>query len=98
MESLDLPMRFGAALVVFGLLALFLWLLRRYRDRYLYGIGMGNGSADPVIQLRGEINLGLRQRVVLLRVEGRSLVLAVGPDRIHPLGEWEAKEPAHASA
>jgi len=94
MESLDLPMRFGAALVVFGLLALFLWLLRRYRDRYLYG----NGSADPVIQLRGEINLGLRQRVVLLRVEGRSLVLAIGPDRIHPLGEWEVKEPSHASA
>jgi len=94
MEALDLPMRFGAALVVFGLLALFLWLLRRYRDRYLYG----SGSANPAIELCGEINIGLRQRLVLVHVEGRSLVLAVGPDRIQPLGEWVAQGQSDAGA
>jgi flagellar biogenesis protein FliO len=94
MDASDLPMRFGAALLVFGLLAAFLWLLRRYRDRYLYG----GGSADPAIQMRGEINLGLRQRIVLVHVEGRSLVLAVGPDRIQPIGDWGVPEVSDAGA
>jgi flagellar biogenesis protein FliO len=94
MDALDLPMRFGAALLVFGLLAAFLWLLRRYRDRYLYG----GGSVDPAILMRVEINLGLRQRLVLVHVEGRSLVLAVGPDRIQPVGEWAVPEVSDAGA
>lgn len=87
-------MRFGAAIVVFGLLVAFLWLLRRNRDRYLYG----SGSANPAIQLRGEVNFGLRQRLVLVHAEGRSLVLAVGPDRIQPVGEWAVPEVSDAGA
>lgn len=87
-------MRFGAAIIVFGLLAAFLWLLRRNRDRYLYG----SGSVNPAMQLRGEINFGLRQRLVLVHVEGRSLVLVVGPDRIQPVGEWAVPEASDAGA
>jgi flagellar biogenesis protein FliO len=94
MDASDLSMRFGAALLVFGLLAAFLWLLRRYRDRYLYG----SSSVDPAIRMCGEINLGLRQRLVLVHVEGRSLVLAVSPDRIQPVGEWAVPEVTDAGA
>lgn len=83
--------RLGAIALVLALLAGFLWLLRRYRDRYLYG----SVESSRSLVLRGELNLGLRQRLVHVHVEGRSLVLAVSADRIQPVSEWPVVESPH---
>jgi flagellar biogenesis protein FliO len=80
--------RLLAVVLVLGLLALSLFLLRRYRDRYLYG----SQATDPAIKVCGELNLGIRQRVVLVHVEGRSLVLAVMADKVDVLAEWPVPE------
>jgi flagellar biogenesis protein FliO len=73
---------------VFACLGLFLWLLRRYRRVWLHGAG----RHDPKFDLQGELQVGIRQRVVLVKVEGRSLVLSVTPDRIGLLAEWPCKQ------
>jgi flagellar biogenesis protein FliO len=80
--------RLLVVVLVLGLLALCLFLLGRYRDRYLYG----SQATNPAIKVSGELNLGIRQRVVLLHVEGRSLVLAVMADKVEVLAEWPVPE------
>jgi flagellar biogenesis protein FliO len=78
--------RLLAVILVFGLLAGVLWVLRRNRDRYLYGFR----SSNPALVMSGELHLGIRQRLVLVHVEGRSLVVAVSPDRIQAVAQWGA--------
>lgn len=67
----------GSLAVVFGALAVVLYALRRWQGARLAG------GAD--IQCVGALALGARERVVLVRVHGRELLVGVAPGRVETL-------------
>ena len=77
-------------LLVLALIPLVLWSLKR-----LQTIRPAGGGASP-LEVRAQLALGARERVVLLRVEGRMLVLGVTPQQVTLLAEADAGELSHA--
>ncbi len=78
-------------LIVLGVFAALVWGLKRSRALNL------TGSAQ--LEVLGGLSFGMRDRVVLVRAEGRRVLLAVGPNGISALSEWgdETAVPANAS-
>ena len=71
-------------LLVIGLLAVVLYLLRRFQPGAL-----GSGRQ---IQLIESLATGSRQRVVLIRVRDKDLLLGVSLQQITTLAEWPAAQ------
>ncbi len=76
-------MLLGLGLIV-GLLIASLHLLKR--------LGAGTGSAAGLIRLRGATAVGPRERVVLVEVADKVLVLGVAPGRVTPLHTLDAAD------
>lgn len=76
-------MLFGLA-VVLALLFGILWLLKR--------LGMNRGGAGGELKVLGAASVGARERVVMVEVAGRVLVLGVAPGRVNALSEFDAAE------
>jgi flagellar protein FliO/FliZ len=70
--------------VVIGLLYASLHVLKR--------LGAGTGNAAGLIKVRGATAVGPRERVVLVDVAGKVLVLGVTPGRITPLHTLDAAD------
>ncbi|CAG1005176.1 Flagellar protein FliO [Methylophilaceae bacterium] len=69
-------------LVVLGVMLLIAWLFKRYAP------GMGqNGSVARII---GGVNLGNRERVVVIEVADRWLVVGVAPGQVNGIANLEA--------
>lgn len=77
-------------LLVLGVFAALVWGLKRSRALNL------SGSAQ--LEVLGGLSFGMRDRVVLVRAEGRRVLLAVGPNGISALSEWGDEAAAQASA
>jgi flagellar protein FliO/FliZ len=76
---------FFALALVLGLLFVCVWLLRKLNGR--------NGvSIAGKMRIVGGIALGMRERIVLLQVGTKQLVLAVTPGRIETLAVLEGEE------
>lgn len=84
----------AAFVVVMAALAAFLWLLGRYRNRFL---AAGPGVAG-VMHVAAELPVGLRQRLLLVKVGSRALVLAVNGDAVALLAQWQDTEEQEAAA
>lgn len=69
---------------VLFLLFLFLWALRWLKPRYLYGEQRHN----PKLILEAELQLGMRQRLVLIKTDDRHLIVALDHDRIQLIDSW----------
>lgn len=77
--------------VVLALIPLVLWGLRKLQN-------VRPGGAGPALQLAGQLALGARERVVLVRVGERLLVLGVTPQQVALLAEADpAAAPAAAA-
>lgn len=72
-------------LVVLGLLAAAVWLLRRYMP-----LQRGEGALKVVAGL----TLGARERLVLVEADGARLLLGVAPGRVQTLHVFEATDKA----
>lgn len=79
-----------ALLVVFGALAAFFLLLRRF--------GMGAGLASRHLKVLGGVSLGARERVVVVQAGSKQLVLGVSPGRIETLCVLEGEERMQAES
>ena len=55
-------------------------------------LGAGTGNAAGLIKVRGATAVGPRERVVLVDVAGKVLVLGVTPGRITPLHTLDAAD------
>jgi len=71
-------------LAVLTLLFLFLWALRWLKPRYLYGEQHNN----PKLTLEAELQLGIRQRLVLIKTDDRYLIVALDHDKIQLIDSW----------
>jgi len=78
-----LQMFLGLALIL-GLLYATLLFLKRF--------GAGAGSGANLLKVRGAAPVGPRERVVLVEVAGKVLVLGVAPGRITQLHTLDAAE------
>ena len=67
--------------VVLGAIPASLWLLRRLQDL------RPGGSAPRAMEIASQIALGPRERVVVLRLAGRELVLGVTAQQVTLLAE-----------
>lgn len=81
-NSMDWLSMASSFLLVIGLLAVVLYLLRRFQPGAL-----GSGRQ---IQLIESLATGSRQRVVLVRVRDKDLLLGVSLQQINTLAEWPA--------
>lgn len=75
----------GGLLLVLGVFAALVWGLKRSRALNL------SGSAQ--LEVMGGLSFGMRDRVVLVRAEQRRVLLAVGPNGISALSEWDEGTP-----
>jgi flagellar biogenesis protein FliO len=71
-------------LAVLSLLFLFLWVLRFLKPRYLYG----EQHQNPKLKLEAELQLGSRQRLVLIKTDNRHLIVALDHDKIQLIDSW----------
>lgn len=83
-NSMDWLSMASSFLLVIGLLAVVLYLLRRFQPGAL-----GGGRQ---IQLIESLATGSRQRVVLVRVRDKDLLLGVSLQQITTLAEWPAAQ------
>ncbi|WP_374260991.1 flagellar biosynthetic protein FliO [Zoogloea sp.] len=81
LTSSALQMFLGLGLVI-GLLVVSLHVLKR--------LGAGKGGGAGLIKLRGAASVGPRERVVLVEVADKVLVLGVAPGRVTPLHTLDA--------
>jgi flagellar protein FliO/FliZ len=84
-SGFDFVRLIGSFLLVLGLLALVLWGLRRVQSR-----GGFAGVAKRQMQVVESLSLGPRQKIVLVRVGTRELVLGVTPTSISALDHQTA--------
>lgn len=73
----------GLGLII-GILVLGLYLLRR--------AGLARPQAGRLLQVRGSVAVGPRERVVLVEVGERVLVLGVAPGRVNALDSLDVNE------
>jgi len=76
---------FGAFLLVLAVLGSFLWGLGKYRTRFMPGLR----PAITQLQIDSELVLGLRQRLIVVKVEQRLMVLSVTPETIGLIAQWQ---------
>ena len=84
-SGLDVARLIGSFVLVLGLLALVLWGLRRVQSR-----GGFAGVAKRQMHVVESLSLGPRQKIVLIRVGTRELVLGVTPTSISALDHQAA--------
>ena len=83
-NSLDWVSMISSFLLVIGLLAVVLHLLKRFQP--------GGLATGRQIQLLESLGTGARQKVVLVRVRDKDLLLGVSVNQINTLAEWPAAE------
>jgi len=71
-------------LAVLSLLFFFLLALRWFKPRYLYG----EQHHNPKLKLEAELQLGLRQRLVLIKTDNRHFVVALDQYKIQLIDSW----------
>lgn len=74
-------MMFGLALVL-AVMALVAWLIKRMLP--------GAGGQNSAVRIVGGVSVGSRERVVVLEVAGRWLVVGVAPGQVSAIANLEA--------
>lgn len=74
-----------AVAIVFGLLGLFAWLLRRGSWRLA-----GGRTAGSALTIETAVSLGERRSLVIVAVEGRRLLLGLAPGQVSLVTELQA--------
>ncbi len=84
LSAMDM-LRFAASLVlVFCLLGGLLWALKRMQS------GVRSGAGVRQLQVIEAVSVGPRQKIALVRVGGREVLVGVSPTQLTALGSWPA--------
>jgi flagellar biosynthetic protein FliO len=90
-DWLSFTLSFG---LVIALLGLTLWGMKRFGRMQLH-----NQSGQRAIVLIDSMNLGVRQRIVLVEADGQRMLIGVTPQSITGLGHWSKDQaPSFAEA
>jgi flagellar protein FliO/FliZ len=76
----------GSLLLVLGLLGGLLWGLKRMQA----GVSLSGGVRQ--LQVIEAVSVGPRQKIVLVRVGGREVLVGVSPTQLTALGTWPASK------
>ena len=71
-------------IIVLGLLAAATWLIRR--------LGLSKTASAPTVKIIGGINVGNRERILVVEVADQWIVVGVAPGRINALSTMERQE------
>ena len=89
MESLRV---IGSLILVFGLMGAVLWGLRRMQGRIARLVP---GRRLQIVESKG---VGARQKIALIRVDDREMLVAISPTQINALGQWWTSSAAAPAA
>lgn len=84
LSSANLLQMFGSLLLVVLLILALAWFLRRLQDQV--------GANATAIKLVGGLNLGGKEKVVLIEVAGKTLLVGVAPGSVMPIDLGVAAE------
>jgi flagellar biogenesis protein FliO len=85
MESFAILSEFGSIFFVFSLLAFALFLLKKFQPIFPNGKSIG----DSNLVLEAQLNLGFRQKVLLVNAGKKVMVLAVTNEKIFLIESWD---------
>jgi flagellar protein FliO/FliZ len=77
-------------IVVLGLLAGALWVLKR--------VGGGRLAAGSVVKIVGGVSVGNRERVMVVEVAGQWIVIGVAPGQVSKLADMPRQEQQQGTA
>lgn len=87
MDMWELVKMLTSLALVFGLMGLLLWGLRRMQQRLQIP-----GMAGRRIRVIDSLSIGARQKIVLIEVDNQRLVVGVTPQQMSSLGQWPATD------
>jgi len=74
--------------VVLGVMMLVAWLVKRFMP--------GVGTQNSAVRIVGGVNVGARERVVVLEIAGRWIVVGVGAGQVSSIANLEPSTPLSA--
>ena len=77
-------------MIVLGLIGAFAWLMKRFNHSKIGG--------HSVAKIVGGVNLGSRERLVVVELAGHWIVTGVTPGNINSLGSFKISEMEHTSS
>ena len=77
----------ASMLLVLGLLAALLWMLKRMKDLQIQHKG------PPMLQVLETISVGPRQKMALVRVGAHQVLVGMTASQFTALGQWEDPGP-----
>jgi flagellar protein FliO/FliZ len=86
LSAMDMLRFAGSLVLVLGLLGGLLWALKRMQT------GVRPGGTLRQLQVIEAVSVGPRQKVALVRVGTREVLVGISPAQITALGSWPAAE------
>lgn len=83
MSMWELVKMLAGLVLVFGLMVLLLWVLRRMQQRLQI-----QGSARRGIRLIDTLSVGARQKIVVIEMDNQRLMVGITPQQMSSLGQW----------
>jgi flagellar protein FliO/FliZ len=84
LSGMDMLRFAGSLVLVVGLLGGLLWGLKRLQS------GVRPGGGVRLLQVLEAVSVGPRQKIALVRVGGRDVLVGVSPTQLTALGSWPA--------
>ena len=84
LSGMDMLRFAGSLILVFGLLGGLLWGLKRMQA----GVRLSGGVRQ--LEVIEAVSVGPRQKIALVRVGGREVLVGVSPTQLTALGSWPA--------
>lgn len=81
----DLVKMLASLVLVFGLMGLSLWALRRMQNRL-----QTTGNGQRQLRLIETLSVGPRQKIVLMQVDDQRLLIGITAQQMQALGQWPA--------
>jgi flagellar biogenesis protein FliO len=85
MSEISVWSSIGALSIVLAALAIFLYAMKMMRPHLLYGPSRKN----PRIIIESELQLGFRQKILLVKVDNQNMLLSSNQSSINLLCSWK---------
>mgnify|MGYP002628984732 CR=1 FL=1 len=85
--GLDIFRVAGSMVVILLLLGAMYWILRKLKEKQI------RFGKSPNIEIVETLNLGTRQKIALIRVDGQRILIGVTTQQISNLAQWTEEKP-----
>ena len=86
LSAMDMLRYAGSMVLVLSLLGGLLWALKRMQT------GVRTGGSLKQLQVIEAVSVGPRQKIALVRVGNRDVLVGISPAQITALGNWPAED------